>query len=155
MNNVFKISCHIPPALEASGKQLFFLYSYCFGKKLKLTHTHVCAVFVGFTPHIRSRVSDPVWYGPDPDPNSQDKPDSDPWIFFRPDPDPWIFLGRIRIQAKKNESGSETMMTVLCLLLGKSITSPSHPHMLRPSRQGLWEDQLLKSTFMIIQLLLE
>ena len=95
------LATHLTSPLEASGKHLFFLYSYCFGKKLKLTHTHVCAVFVGFTPHIRSRVSDPVWYGPDPDPNSQDKPDSDPWIFFRPDPDPWIFLGRIRIQAKK------------------------------------------------------
>ena len=39
-----------------------------------------------------ARVSDPVWYWPDPDPTSQDKPDPDPDLDptsqDKPDPDP-------------------------------------------------------------------
>ena len=35
-----------------------------------------------------SRVSDPVWYWPDPDPTSQDKPDLDPDPTSNDKPDP-------------------------------------------------------------------
>ena len=43
------------------------------------------------------RVADPVWYWPDPDPTSQDKPDPDPnpTSQDKPDPDPDTYVLKI------------------------------------------------------------
>ena len=50
---------------------------------------------------VRSRVSDPVWYWPDPDPTSQNKPDPDSTSREKPNPDPWIFKTGSRSRSKE------------------------------------------------------